>query len=180
MIDKEIQKQLFDEYGTPEHVRRHCDAVADVAVKIGKALSSGGYDLDLELIEGAARVHDVARTEPKHDEVGAEYLIARGYPAEAELVRGHMKHPFSDPGKVDEQDVICLADRVVREDEYVGIEKRIEYLLAKPGITPEGSAMIRAAMAATQIYISEIEKMIGSTLDELLGPKASETETNNM
>ena len=168
MIDKETQKRLFDEFGTPEHVRRHCDAVAEVAVRIGRALNGANYDLDLELIEGAARVHDIARTEKNHAFVGAEFLIEKGYPYEAILVRSHMNHPFGSVKVIREQDVLCLADRVVREDEYVGIEKRVEYLMAKPGMTDEGKAIMQAVMEATKQYIHDIEDIIGMTLDELM------------
>lgn len=167
MIDRVTQLQLFDEYGTPEHVRKHCDAVTEVAVGIGRALNAAGRDLDLELIEGSARVHDVARTAEKHADVGAEFLIERGYPREAELVRHHMNHPFGSLDDIDEQDVLCLADRVVREDQYVGIEKRVEYLLAKPGMTAEGAAMMKSIMGATLEYIHGVEGIIGVTFDEL-------------
>ena len=169
MIDKAIQEKMFDEYRTPEHVRKHCDAVTEVAVTIGRALNAAGRNLDLELIEGAARVHDVARTADRHADVGAEFLIERGYPQEAELVRYHMNHPFGSLDNIDEQDVLCLADRVVREDQYVGIEKRVEYLLAKPGMTEEGAALMKSVMSATMQYIHGVEDIIGVTLDELLG-----------
>ena len=168
MIDKETQKLLFDEFGTPEHVRRHCVAVAAVAVRIGSALNDAGCKLDLELIEGAARVHDIARTEKNHAFVGAEFLIKRGYPYEAILVRSHMNHPFGNVKDIREQDVLCLADRVVREDEYVGIEKRVEYLMAKPAMTAEGKAIMQAVMEATKQYIRDIEDIIGVSLDELI------------
>lgn len=168
MIDKAIQKQLFDEYGTPEHVRRHCDAVADAAMRIGHALCDSGYTLDIGLIEGAARVHDIARTEKGHALAGAEFLIGKGYPYEAILVRGHMNHPFNSLPEIREQDVLCLADRVVREDEYVGIEERMRYLLAKPDMTEEGAIRIKSVMAATREYIRGIEDIIGMRLDELM------------
>ena len=168
MITKEIQQEMFDEYDTPPHVRRHCNAVTEAALKIGRALNAAGYGLDLELIEGAARVHDVCRTAEHHDEVGAEFLIAHGYPVEAELVRGHMTHPFGTVEGIDELDVLCLADRVVKEDRYVGIEERMKYLLAKPKVTPEWAERIRKAMEMTQVYIHEIEAVIGTTFDDLL------------
>ena len=168
MITKEIQEQMFDEYKTPEHVRRHCNAVTETALRIGRALNAAGYHLNLELVEGAARVHDVCRTAERHDVVGAEFLIAHGYPAEAELVRGHMTHFFAPVPEIDELDVLCLADRVVKEDQYVGIEARMEYLLAKPNVTPEWADRIRQAMQMTQVYIGEIEAVIGTSFDELL------------
>ena len=169
MIDQETQIKMFDEYGTPPHVRRHCDAVTLAALRIGRALNAAGFGLDLELIEGAARIHDVARTAERHADAGAVFLIERGYPAEAELVRGHMSHFFGKPEEADELDVLCLADRVVKEDRYVGIDERMAYLLAKPGVTPDLAEKIVRAMEFTKGYIAEIEKIIGVSFDDLLG-----------
>lgn len=169
MIDKKLQEKFFDEYGTPMHVRRHCSAVAECAVKIGKALNEVGYKLDLELIEGAANVHDVARTAADHEKVGAEFLVERGYEREARLVRGHMRHAFNPVDQIDELDVLCMADRVVKEDEYVGIDERMAYLMQKPGMTPERIQRIKMIAEETREYFEELEKLIGKTFDELLG-----------
>ena len=50
--DRQECLRLLKEYGTPEHVIRHCMAVADTAVRIGRALNEHGYHLDLELNTG--------------------------------------------------------------------------------------------------------------------------------
>lgn len=168
MIDEKTQLELFDEYGTPEHVRRHCNAVMNTALKLGKALNEAGYNLDLSLIEGAARVHDVARVTPKHANAGAEFLRSKGFTVEAELVKEHMNHKFNPVDKINELDVICMADRVVKEDEYVGLEERMAYLLAKPSIADDKKVLIKRIADATSAYFKEIEGIIGITFDELL------------
>ena len=71
-LSREEGLKLLKEYGTPEHVVRHCIAVTDTAAAIGKALNKAGYHLDIELIQGAAIIHDIARVEDKHWEVGAD------------------------------------------------------------------------------------------------------------
>lgn len=169
MISREEQLKLFDKYGTPEHVRRHCDAVASAAFRIAEALNAAGYELDAELVKSAARVHDLLRVMDDHAERGAVALEKEGYAAEAQLVRYHMNHhPFNEPDEFNELDALCLADRVVKEDEYVGIEARIEYLVSKPGVTADRAERIRSVMAYTKNYISEIEKRAGKTLDEIV------------
>ena len=181
MITKEIQTRLFDEYGTPERVRRHCDAVTACAVRLGQALNAARTlrpeeafnavrpSLDMELIEGAARVHDVARTAERHDDAGVDFLCMHGFEKEAALVREHTRHPFHPLPEIDELDVLCMADRIVREDAYVGIEKRVEYLLGKPSMTEKGRELLRGLMEDTKKYFGEIEDIIGMSLDELLG-----------
>ena len=75
-ISEDEVKKLYEEYSTPEHVRAHCRAVTDTAVKLAEALNKQGYSLDLDLIRGAGLSHDVARTSEEHWKVGADALEA--------------------------------------------------------------------------------------------------------
>ena len=167
-IDKEKQQELFVKYNTPEHVQRHCDEVARVSVLIAEGLNERGFELNVEELRGAALVHDVLRTEKEHDRLGAEVLMNMELPREAELVRRHMTyHPFNHADRFEEIDVLCLADRLVKEDCYVGLDERMQYLIDKPGKTPERTEKILKAKAHTQGIIDELEVVLKITLDEL-------------
>ena len=61
-ISEEEVKNLYLQYGTPEHVIGHCRAVSFVAVKLAEELNKHGYSFDLSLVRGAGLAHDVART----------------------------------------------------------------------------------------------------------------------
>ena len=54
------------------------------ALKIGKALNDRDFNLDLDLIQGAGLLHDIARVQDKHWEIGAEIAFRLGYYQEAE------------------------------------------------------------------------------------------------
>ena len=69
--------KLLHEYGTPEHVIRHCQAVTDAALAIADELNRCGMDFNLEVIEGAGIIHDIARVEDEHWKKGAEYARSR-------------------------------------------------------------------------------------------------------
>lgn len=169
MITRELQQELFDKYNTPPHVIRHCNAVAEVAVVVGEALNEAGFDLDIDLISGAAMIHDFVRLEKQHDVVGAQILQELGYDKEAELVLHHMKYyPFSDAENITEQDIICLADRVVCEDEYVGVDKRMEYLLNKFNARPGSAERIEIIRNDLNRFIGQIESAVGKSLDEII------------
>ena len=173
-IDKEKQQELFVKYNTPEHVQRHCDEVARVSVLIAEGLNERGFELNIEVLRGAALVHDVLRTEKEHDRLGAEVLMNMELPHEAELVRRHMTyHPFNHADRFEEIDVLCLADRLVKEDCYVGLDERMQYLIDKPGKTPERTERILKAKAHTQDIINELEGVLGMTLDQLCGKERS-------
>lgn len=163
--------QLLKEYHTPEHVVRHCKAVSETAVAIGRALNEHGYHLDLELIQAAGLIHDIARVEEEHWEKGYELARSRGYEQEAAIIKVHMRYsPFSPVEQVNETDLVCLGDRLVREDEYVGLDKRMEYIIAKARRQghPEAEKRILQRKQETRAFITDLEAVIGMTLDELM------------
>jgi len=60
-MNKKIAQQLYEEFHTPIHVRAHCAKVAGVAVELANKISDAGEDLDIELIEFTALIHDLVR-----------------------------------------------------------------------------------------------------------------------
>lgn len=168
MISEQEREELFREYRTPDHIQAHCREVGRVAGVIAEELDRHGYDIDVDLVRGAGYVHDVVRLRKNHDVEGAGILADRGYLKEAKLVLHHMKYyPFNEVEDLDEQDVLCLADRTVKEDEYVGIDRRMEYLLSKPDCTPEKRKRILRARDTTRALIKQIEKVTGRDFDEM-------------
>ena len=168
---REECENLLEEYQTPAHVRAHCREVARVACVVGRALKEKGAALDLELILAAGLLHDIARVEDKHWEVGADLLEKLGYGAESEIVRAHMFYsPFSDIGDVTETDLVCLGDRLVKEDRYVGLDDRIEYVVRKAVRNGHEDAVpiIMKKKQETIRFMGQIEAMVGCSIDRLV------------
>lgn len=162
---------LLEQYHTPPHVVRHCIAVTDTALKIANALNQKGYNLNLELIQGAGLIHDIARVEEQHWEVGSQIAKAHGYDQEAEIIKVHMFYPcFSDIDHINETDLVCLGDRLVKEDQYVGLDKRIDYVIAKVKAQGHGDAEKRILEKKKEArkLIDGIEQVIGQPLDQLM------------
>ena len=166
-ITEEECEALFQQYHTPEHVIGHCRAVSNTAVTIGKKLNEHGFALDIDLIKGAGLVHDLARVSDKHWEVGAEILESLGYEDEADIVRVHMTFDFHSFDQLNETDLVCLGDRLVKEDRYVGLNDRIDYIINKAGNAPEITSRILQKKAETQRLMKHIEESIGQTIDSL-------------
>ncbi len=174
---REECERLLEEYGTPEHVRRHCRAVAKTAVTIASALNEKGCGLDIDLILACGLLHDIARTEDRHWDVGADLMEKLGYHQEAVIIRAHMKYPaFSPLDQVTETDMVCLGDRLVREDRYVGLDARMEYIIdkARRNGHPEAEAIILEKKKDTGRFIGEIEDRIGMSIDRLMAQEAQE------
>jgi len=167
-------EQLLERYDTPQHVRGHCRAVAETAYTVAEALNEKGFDLDLELIMAAGMLHDIVRTQDKHWEGGADIAEKLGYAAVADIIRVHMHYsPFSDIDKVTETDMVCLGDRLVKEDRYVGIDARIQYIIDKAVRNghPEAEPFILEKKKDTERFIEQIEKIIGKSIDSLMAEK---------
>ena len=168
-ITEEEQQALFQEYNTPPHVQRHCNEVARVSKILAEALNEHGYNIDVNEVFGAASVHDVVRLMDHHDVEGAKILEARNHPKEANLVLQHMHYgPFHAVDQLEEIDILCLADRTVKENQYVGIDRRMDYLLQKPNMNERKRIGINHAREETRVLIGEIEEIIGCSLGTLV------------
>jgi hypothetical protein len=161
--------EFLNEYGTPNHVKAHCFAVAEVATAIGEALNGKGFQMNSRLICAAGMLHDMARLDDKHWEVSADYLHQLGFEEEAEIIRVHMHHHFpEDPFLTNETDMVCLADRLVMEDQYVGLHVRMDYIMKKAGDQPEIIQRIQANKVLVGEYIAKLEGILGDTLESII------------
>ncbi len=108
-------------------------AVADTACRIGRALNRHGHHFDLELVNAAGLLHDIARVEDRHWDVGAAFADKLGYQQEAGIIKVHMTYsPFHPLPQATETDLVCLADRLVKEDRVRGNRgDRIQYIIDK-------------------------------------------------
>ena len=161
---------LWEYYKTPPHVIRHCKAVSRTAVLIGEQLNRHGCGLDLQLLEAAGLLHDMMRLEEDHGGRAAEELRRMGYDSVADAIAVHMKYPL-DPEKatITETDLLCLADRLVKEDEYVGLENRMEYIIEKSRQynDPGAEDRIRTSFRRTETFQKNIESIIGKKLEDI-------------
>lgn len=78
----------------PPNVIKHSLAVAELAMEIARAIERNGVELDIELIEAGALLHDIGRSRTHgidHAVVGASILRGMGFPeAIARLVEVHI------------------------------------------------------------------------------------------
>ena len=114
---------LCDLAGTPRNVRRHCRIVARVAHELGRILEKN-EQVDLRLLDRAARLHDIKKGNPDHARSGAAFLRGFGFDRLAVLVARHQ-----DPsGTSVEEEVLSLADKLVRGDAVVSLGQRAREL----------------------------------------------------
>lgn len=117
----ELCLELREAAGMLPHIKKHCDAVTDAALMICDKLTENGVTLDRNLLECSCLLHDIARLEKPHEEIGAKYISAIGWSDAGNVIRQHAE-PDSD--EINEAAVLSTADKITREDERVTIEER--------------------------------------------------------
>lgn len=122
-------QKIWMHYQTPDQVIAHCKAVCDRALQIGQTLNQLECGLDLELLRGAALLHDVARVHLHHTEEGARILRREGYPEVADIILRH--HDLQEPKdenaeeiRPTEAEVVYLSDKLTEGTLSVTLEER--------------------------------------------------------
>ena len=75
---------------------------------------------------------------------------------------------FSPIDKANETDMVCLGDRLVKEDRYVGLDERIDYVINKARKKGVGEDVINNILKKKQEageFIRGIERKTGRSID---------------
>jgi uncharacterized protein len=129
--------------GCSNNVIKHCKSVAKLAVEIAEACKERGLNVDLELVEIGALLHDIGRAKTHsvhHAVIGAE--IAKSFEISEDVVsiiKRHVGGGITDqeakklgwpkdiyiPQTLEEK-IVSYADKLIEGSRRVPIEKTIE------------------------------------------------------
>jgi CTP:molybdopterin cytidylyltransferase MocA len=166
----ECRELLRLSYASDDPIVRHCEAVARLAVEIGTELNATGADLDLELLEAAGLLHDLARSEPAHARVGAERLRALGFTAVAEVVAVHMDLPLPIGETIDEAQLLFLADKLVQGERRVSLEERFGPARRRHRRDPAVRSGIERRRQTAQTILNRLEKALNPMTERTATP----------
>lgn len=159
---------LLVENQVPERRVAHSRAVAMVASAIAAALNERGQHLCPPLVRAGGLVHDIARSQPRHPDAGADLLEGLGYPRVARVVRQHMELPRGAAEDVDEAQVVFLADKLVQGDRLVGLHERFAVRLVRHRDDPGALAAVRRRKAQAETVLANVERLLGRPLEDVL------------
>jgi molybdenum cofactor cytidylyltransferase len=178
LVDRLAEREVFspaecaalltDRLHVTPAVAAHCRAVADMAVRIGEALNRTGYSLNLRLIRAAALVHDLARGQTGHARRGAELLRDLDMLQMAAVVATHMDLPDKEEMPIREAEVVFLADKLVREERFVGLAQRFRHRLADDRADPRARESARLKFETASRLKERIEAVTACSLESLL------------
>ena len=127
-ITFELCSALMNAAGNEDKIIAHCRAVAHEALCLAERLNRHGFTLDLNMIEHAALLHDIARRKKNHAELGAKWLSELGFSDVADIVRQHEDMDFDG---INEAAVVNIADKCISETGKVSIDERFTRSAAK-------------------------------------------------
>jgi len=142
---REQALQFLRESGCRENVIRHVEAVSALAVEIAEACRKRGYNVDLQLVEIGALLHDIgrARTHSVHHAVlGADIAKSLGVPEPViSIIKRHVGGGITarEARKLGwpkdiyvpltlEEKIVSYADKLIEGPRRVPIEITIEEL----------------------------------------------------
>lgn len=156
---------ILDEHDVSDNIRKHCSKVSEVALYILGELNKKGYSFNENVMEAAALLHDIARKSKKHAKVGAEILVSLGYEHIGKIISTHMDIKIDEKEDITENEILYLADKLVKEDTILPLDKRLSNYLLKYKDNLEVSEKINQRFIESKKIMRKIENIIGKNLN---------------
>lgn len=159
----ELARKVFR---LPHDLLDHGRAVASTAKRLAEAMPDSG--LDLELIQAAGLLHDLAKGQPDHAAAGAARLRELGLGQAAEAIANHPDMAPPKSGRLGEAELICLADKCVQGRQVIDPDERYRAKLDLYRTDPAVVAVINRRWANCRGLIALWEKATGRNLAAFL------------
>lgn len=159
-------RALWTRYRVSQEVIAHSREVARVAGMLAVRLNLAGFNMDTDLVVSAAYLHDLARHEPDHARAGAAILDDLGFGRTARIVASHTDIQPGD--RLDEADLVYLADKCVTGDSPVTLDERFERSLTKYGGKPDILEAVTRRLENARAIRDRVEKALRSGLDDIV------------
>ncbi|MDJ0765031.1 MAG: HDIG domain-containing protein [Myxococcota bacterium] len=160
---------LIEKYGMLPNIRAHSLKVCEVSLAIARAVVAAGFDVDCQLVEAGALLHDITKTRgletrENHARTGYELLLALGYPQTAAIVQEHII-PEDRGDNLTPAEIVAYADKRVLHDRIVSIEERFDYLRDTYGKFPEAKKYYAMMLRRMRAIESVVEQITGAPLE---------------
>jgi len=174
----ECQNLIAHYFNVSPAIEVHGRTVAWVARRLGAALNVNGRSYDLDLLMAAGLLHDVCRGQPNHARKAAEELRAAGFPEISEIVGEHMELNIEADAPINETALLYLSDKIVKGDRIITLADRKSFMLKKYAHDASIQRRILTRLNTAQKIQSQIEDMVGSSLESILGDVQSTDYTD--
>jgi molybdenum cofactor cytidylyltransferase len=162
----------------PVELQRHCRQVAAAAVALAKALRAAGISLDIDLIQAAALLHDIAKGHKQHAQVGAGWLEDMGFGRIAGVMAVHHDLAFNPAEPLTARHILYLADKYVHQDRFIPLQRRFQAALDRFGADPAIRDKIVRRQQAAQAICRFIENVVHTPVAELIQHAIADSRPN--
>jgi uncharacterized protein len=169
--NREQAKKLLIDNNCPPNVINHCQTVTDFALEIAHKMRARGLEVNLELVEAGAMLHDIGRSKTckvEHSLVGSQIAQKLGLSQEVvNIIKRHVGAGITDQEAASlgwlkdnyipqtlEEKIVCYADKRVDHGKVVPIENEIENLKEK--------GLFEAAERVRNLH-NDITQLLGET-----------------
>lgn len=159
---------LLDLHNAGERGVAHARGVADASLALARALIARGQDLDLELTESAALLHDIAKGQPEHEKAGGALLAAQGCRRLAEIVAAHRDIDPAGMTRLTERELVYLADKLVRGPHRVSITQRFQEKLDRFAGDEAACSAISRRQKHALAMLALLEQSAGKNVQDIL------------
>ena len=122
--------ELLKKYNVPDNIIKHSVFVSKIAVHIAKELKRAKKDIDIDLVEAGALLHDIAKyrsilenNEYLHGDMAENILVKEGYPEVGRVAKMHRLDRAKEL-KTWEEKVVYYADKRVLHRKIVSLKER--------------------------------------------------------
>jgi len=155
----EEARALLDIHCMNERGLAHAETVSRIAVALATALNDAlGWPLDVELVQSAALLHDIAKKRKNHEVMGARLLESAGFTDEARIVEAHRDLSIPDTARITEREVVYLADKLVSGDRVVSIRRRFQEKIERFGHDPQAREAITGRRDRALAMMARVER----------------------
>ncbi|MEL7660303.1 DVU_1551 family NTP transferase [Acetobacterium wieringae] len=152
---------MWEKYQLPENIRRHCQKVKQTATDLVDQLIDKGETLNRPVLQAAALLHDLAKSEKNHAVKGGEILRDLGYPKVGAIIAVHMDILVDPDTAVTESEILYLADKLVKNDRLIDLATRKEMVFQAYRDNPQALKKISRRYRNAEIILQKIQRMIG-------------------
>jgi uncharacterized protein len=140
---REQALKFLRQSGCRQNVIRHVEAVSELACEIAEASKERGYQVDVNLVEIGALLHDIGRSKThtvNHAVAGAEIARSLGLPEQVvSIIKKHVgggivareakklgwPEDVYVPQTIEEK-IVCYADKLIEGSRRIPINKTVE------------------------------------------------------
>lgn len=146
----------------------HCKAVAAVAMEFAEKLNANGSMLNASLLYNGALLHDVAKGQEDHEQVGREMMRQLGCERIGEIVGCHRSTPAPQNEKLTEKELVCLADKFIKGTAKFSLHQRFDEKLVRFAGDKDALAAIGKRYQESAGLYSLVEKRLGTSVNKLV------------